>query len=847
MPGHSQSQYHRGTIEIFDDRFGNGVIIADESEGINDQLRFTRRSLRRHDSRYQRGDRVLFRLSDRDGSTIIDDVHEEVEETFQGATSAEPARGLVKFYDATREFGFIRLSNGRDVYFNRSSLIHQNQLPLPGDSVTCFVVATAKGRAARNISIDTALRPEPDETWLARAVIAKDSKRFDEAARLYERGMRESPTLHLVLSYASMERMRNRRDAAMRVYSEGIKRLPTSAKLREDAGVLAATLEDYESAVRLLKESLDLIRRHGQGGEKGVLLELARTNYKIGKESSLKESVRLYEEAQRLFAREKRTISTYHELLYTLAKIRLKHHRGQVAVSFLSSPGFEIVRAKLLEANADAAEFVVRVESPEFKESYGLGEHLLVRCMFKTSVSLDDLNSLNAATQQWAESGMGDGQVALLIVSSLSVALQGVLARRIEERGESTVAIVPLQQTEMETGTDPAESLRAVLNRWLYRRDLFAGNEAVQGSRFFGRTRQLAEMRDAILSGTSLGIFGLRKVGKTSLLLETQRRAAELGDIVLYIDLQRTPTDAGGCRWLYWRLCEDLRRESERRGVRGVEWELAGRYPSFLKVPDTFPIATGFDSDLTALLRRVSDGHTLPMPRVVLLFDEIESILPHSSGRPGLKGYVEFLAHLRGIAQEHKHFVFMVTAANPSVSEAAQFESRDNPVFNFFRETYLQLLQQQECATMMRDLGRGMGIRFTADAFEQVFRMTGGHPYFARQLCSFAADRIQERPATISGDSLSGLESTYMDERGAKDVAEILERLQRDYPAELDVCVRLAVAGGSMPTSQLREQLKGSGGSTLRHLTGYQIAKIENESVHLTMGLMSRWLRSKYA
>ena len=48
----------------------------------------------------------------------------------------------------------------------------------------------------------------------------------------------------------------------------------------------------------------------------------------------------------------------------------------------------------------------------------------------------------------------------------------------------------------------------------------------------------------------------------------------------------------------------------------------------------------------------------------------------------------------------------IITGANASVSEIAQFERRDNPVFNYFREVYLPPLEAAECTIMMRDLDR---------------------------------------------------------------------------------------------------------------------------------------------
>jgi hypothetical protein len=117
------------------------------------------------------------------------------------------------------------------------------------------------------------------------------------------------------------------------------------------------------------------------------------------------------------------------------------------------------------------------------------------------------------------------------------------------------------------------------------------------------------------------------------------------------------------------------------------------------------------------------------------------------------------------VSQEHREFVLIITGANASVSEIAQFERRDNPVFNYFREVYLPPLEAAECTIMMLDLGRGMGIQFSNDAYDFVYHMTGGYPFFARQLCSFASERNKERPLHVSKQMLEGLVDEYLDLR----------------------------------------------------------------------------------
>jgi hypothetical protein len=342
-----------------------------------------------------------------------------------------------------------------------------------------------------------------------------------------------------------------------------------------------------------------------------------------------------------------------------------------------------------------------------------------------------------------------------------------------------------------------------------------------------------------------MGVFGLRKVGKTSLLKETERRFTELGSIVVYIDLLRVPGDVPGCRWLYWRIADQLHQQVTQSGLQSFRWRLGGRFGDYLEVPPNYPVMTAFDADLTHILRAIQETEISPHPKVVLLLDEIERLIPSPARGDDSEHCFDFFSYIRGVSQEDDNFVVIVTGANAAISEAAQFDGRDNPVFNYFREIYLQLLEPAECTMMLRVLGRGMGIRFSADASAAIYELTGGHPFFARQLCSFLAHHYEDRPLHISAMQIDAVLDQYLSVAG-RDFQEIMERLARDYPHEKEVCVQLAKAEGGLP---MREVIGTSSrlGTSLRHLVGYQLVRVQKDKVSLSMGLLRHWIRRMYS
>lgn len=776
-------------------------------------------------------------------------------------------RGVVTEFDDWGGYGSIKaepddnLPTSDLLLVHRRSLRSRSTILRSGDRVCFTVEVVPSGLLATDVYLSEQQQEEQDEVVaeqqqvslelssesreiLSKAILARDSKQYDQAAALYERGLREFPTVQMVLSYAAMEKNRNRREKAARIYAEGIKRFPRSAKLREDAGVLASSLGKYQDAIQLLEQALPLAREARQG-TKGVLLHLGRTFYRLDTVPALRSAVSYFEQA---LTYGRRNIPADDLVQLNIARIRVQHHRGNLAVQFFQHAGFKIVRANLLEQQTEGADFLVQqVDFPDLIESYSLSGQLLVRCYFKVTVTPPDLKRLDEAVDKWSKADLIDDQAVFVVVASLSDEMQRILAGRIEQKNQPVASVIPIPQSDVETGPSAVDVLRAILDRWLYRRDLFAANRPVVGRRFFGRDKTLAEVRDAISSSVSAGIFGLRKVGKTSLLQESRRRSIELGDIVIYLDLLRLPADVTDSRWLYWRIADELKQQVDalfgrQQSVRDFRWRVGGQFEDYPAVPKDFSIATAFDSDLTRILRVLRELPITPKPKVAVLLDEVERLLPTALGKTDFVGFFDFFSYLRGTSQENDNFVMVITGANAAVTELPQFDGRDNPVFNFFKELYLPHLEPNECSKMIRVLGRGMGLRFSESASNLIYKLTGGHPFFARRLCSFIAEKYSERPLDVGEHQVKSLIDNYLDERTA-DFSEIIERLKRDYPEELEVCIALAKAGGSLPIAHVR-QMAGPAAS-IRHLTGYQIIHTTPNTASLSMDFLRMWLQKR--
>ena len=843
----SQANVHVGSVQSYDHHRGYGYIVSDDVVPTGGPLLLHRQHLRSPFAAIALtpGRRVLFTPKRESGGFVATDVRPEADDLESQRDSRESVSGTMERVYDDKGYGFIRLLDRRTAFCHISNINDSAALYPPGTSVQCDIVRNAQGWRALDVTRADQFRSDyghspsaraTEEKVLAQAILARDKKEYGRARELYKTGMSNAPSVQLVLSYAAFEKNQNDKRASLAVYRKGIAIFPRVAKLREDAGVLAGNMGETDEAVKLLLSALRLCRETEQAGEVGVLLALARLHAREDTSSSREEALRFYQQATAL--RSARSLPGHDQLSMNVIAIRLQHYRGDLAYRFLRGCGFEVTMANLLPNATTGADLVVRIDNAEINESYGISGTVLVRCMFTSRLAEGDVESLDKTFADYADRELINDQMALLVLSSVPDHLKEIFFRRIERRDGSPL-VVPVAQEAMEA-TDgevpsspgaPFAALRSVLDTWLYRRDLFARTYPVFGKRFFGRDRILAELKDAIVSARPSGIFGLRKVGKTSLLKECERRATATGDIVVYVDLLRVPAGVSDARWLYWRIANLLFEHAANRGRTAMQWRLGGQYRDYLDLPDGFPVAAAFDADLSALIRSVTSTKWGGRPRVAILLDEIERILPTKLGNVEFTGFFDFFGYLRGFAQETEDLTIIVTGANPSITEIAQFNGRDNPVFNFFQEVYLQLLEADEARTMMQVLGRGMGVRFDGSACSRIVELTGGHPYFAREFCSFLARKYPERPLYVTREKVESVVEGYLEQVGAKDFREIMERLGRDYPQERDVCVELAKNAGETPTR-----------GKLKHLVGYQLVEMRGNQAVLTMELFRKWI-----
>jgi hypothetical protein len=495
----------------------------------------------------------------------------------------------------------------------------------------------------------------------------------------------------------------------------------------------------------------------------------------------------------------------------------------QIASSFL--PGFDVTKAFSKTRENTVLEFFYLKAEPYLAELIGLERELLV--------AYAPYPEFQARTMKVHDLVAAEDRTRLDPVGTILIGDDPETARKVREylvSDPERPPIVALSSAEV-LGLRDGNDLRKVLTEQLFRRDKFALESPLRtDTTFFGRNELVSELVDRFRSGQNSGLFGLRRIGKTSILYALGRRV-QSGDIAgsAYLDVS-TPA-VYHLRW--WELlqhfaCEiaaplDLQR-SDRSKVRALNLQYDERTG-----------AGHFKSDIQTLASH------LPSQRVLLLLDEIEHITFDLSPAPHwTTDFLPLWQTLRSVHQDTKgQFGYIIVGVNAHAIEADRIGSYDNPLFSTTKPFYLGPFDLATTREMVRRIAKYMGLKFDEALYQCLFEEYGGHPFLVRQACSQLAHGIATRPAAISA-------SLFESKRNAiavsldRNVRQILNVLAIWYPDEYEM-LRLLAHG----EKQTFVEFAQSSATFTQHVEGYGLVRDARHDPKLSIGLVRSHLGSQ--
>lgn len=720
------------------------------------------------------------------------------------------------------DFGFITAEDGTDIFLG-GTFIRDLRITT-GDLVEFTTVPGQPYPAARDVKLikKTKFKEARQAAQLYKeALDAQQQEYFELARRHFRQAIDRGAFLLVYTTFAEMERALGRSRSALVVVYEAMKIYSRVGKLYYLAAELLLELEDAKLALFWLEKGIEQAPSFTDNHM--LYLQVLMS------QGSIDDFQKAVNHAKSL---DKYQISPLpnNQLLRFLRGHQLPHD----AYIFFIRIGFDIT---LIESSDQHVDFLITARKPEYIDTYGLYKKILARCF------LQDANSwemINAFRREWQNQVIDDPDLNLDIsfailedVTPLRNALYRILA-------DSKDAIVPLDKRIL-SSDHPTVACQDQLSNWLSRRDLYAEHFPVSGRQFFGREVEIQGLMRSISEGRNIGIFGLRKVGKTSVLYQIRDKAKR--DLIAYIDLQSFPPGVHSTSYLYWIIASNIYKQAHKKYPEICE-DLDLRLGSassydYLHQPQKRN-ASLFDKEIKIILRRLA--HIVPDAKIVILIDELERMLP-TGGKKGFPGFADFFAHIRGLAQQERgRLVSGIAAANPLVSEKARWGNADNPVFRYYQELYLPLLAKPDCKQMITELGRRMAVSYTDESLEFIYDQTGGHPFLVRLFCSHVLAKSPQRPIQVNREMLFDSVDTFIFDQGST-FREILERLEKDFPLEYDLL--LFIVSGVESKQELSSLVTEPVDQALRHLIGYQLISHNSKTYKVKISLLTKWLESE--
>ncbi|HWL42997.1 MAG TPA: AAA family ATPase [Ilumatobacter sp.] len=353
---------------------------------------------------------------------------------------------------------------------------------------------------------------------------------------------------------------------------------------------------------------------------------------------------------------------------------------------------------------------------------------------------------------------------------------------------EAGLTVLPL---DLSTGTPRHKSLLSALLEDLYTYDRFDLTGPVRSDfQFFGRPF-VPDMARRLAEGTVTSLFGIRKIGKTSLL---NRLAREL-------------TDGFGARVVFLDASHDAIAALQPAELLNVLANAAaevdtGKYVSVSPAVSDGVVDTSTEADL--LLEAIT---TVTSP-LVLIIDEVDYLTPSSPTEEHWRtDFNVTLRALRRVYQEATRrstpFSLLVSGVSSRWFTEESVDGIENAALALVPETYLAPLSRSESVEMIEKLGLACGLIFERGAADNVATTASDNPFWIRKAGSYINSCVPQdgRPARLDAGIVAALCEEFVLIEGAQLAYSSLRHLFRIYP-ELGLGAVDVVFGNSDRTPQ---------------------------------------------
>lgn len=381
------------------------------------------------------------------------------------------------------------------------------------------------------------------------------------------------------------------------------------------------------------------------------------------------------------------------------------------------------------------------------------------------------------------------------------------------------------------------------MREFLYEKDLFGIAVPLKNDMlFFGKDRTdiISELYARYKQGEEGGLFGLRRIGKTSILNLLKLRVVEADGVAVYFDCSSS-------HHLHWNnfilyivktiVNEYLNDEQHKEEIKKLSDEIneQDRYLAQNAIQS-------FIHDIQSIYKLIGNK------RILIILDEIESIGYKTSPSDWWREQNDalyFWQAIRTLIQMHSEYLsFVIAGVNPMCVEIQSINGYDNPIFGMINPIYTSLFGYDDIKNMISSIGGRLGISFEDAIYVKLMEDYGGHPFLIRQVCSKINNELNanhvSRPTTVTRYNYS-LKSDEYRLAMTSVIEQILGVIENYYPGEFKLLKRLALDGRSAFKKEIALGEKG-----IQHLIGYCIVEKSDGEYFIRIKSIEEYIKSKF-
>jgi hypothetical protein len=344
---------------------------------------------------------------------------------------------------------------------------------------------------------------------------------------------------------------------------------------------------------------------------------------------------------------------------------------------------------------------------------------------------------------------------------------------------EAGITILPIYKPTA-GAIPPSTQITQRLAQELFAADSFQITGPVSDdSDFFGRREQALDLLRQLREGKIAALFGLRKVGKTSMLnriIDLARSSTNMKVAMIDCSLQGfNKMEADEALQVVARLA----RVALEQGYAHVSQAL-----------------NRSGSNIHATFDTLWDKHA--GSSLLLVLDEIDYITPDSpTAKHWLTEFSPFWRELRAVVQEAKRHDLTLSLLVCGVSSLsfrlAEIDNIENPVLHFIPEDYLSPFPEKAADAMIRTLGNRCGLQFSDESRQRIAETAAFLPFWMRMLGSYIHRSldISERPMVLDDVIVGRLCSEFADLEGAEIARVAIQNLRRVDPPMFDLLIKI--------------------------------------------------------